>query len=362
MELASWSHFNLFEWADQSPPFVLVAVLRRYKIEDKMSYEDLRDHQIDEAWREFNRWHGQEARRLAAAKAREQLLELCGDDDSDSDDSGSETDSGDYEDQDDPHPSEPKRGTKEGPSGGEAHEEDRSAGSGDMELDELEDLRAQETRDWDAEAERLSIERDQVWENERRQQRQENARLKAALEKSRADNQSLSMSICHMQMVLHGQEVRRKETVKSNPNWLKRLPEPNALLPPKAKRARKDIPGSLAAARKGASSSARAGRLAKDKRESTTKDNGHEVKKRVNKHGVEEPLNWDPRNQCDAAALALKQYREELAMRENERCRRMVTAATVPAVPMQWRWRKSFKAASESGDAESEGGGQSDGK
>lgn len=328
-------------------PF-LVFSLRQYKLDDKRSYEDLRDHQIDEAWREFNRWHGQEARRLTAEKAREQLLELCGSDDSDSDDSGSHTDTGAYGDQDAPPSSEPKRSTKEGPSGGEAKEEDRSAGSDDMEVDEPDDLRDEETRDWDAEAERLALERDQAWEDERRQQRKENARLRAALEKSKADNQSLSMSIRHMQMVLHAQQVKREETVKSNPNWLKRLPEPNSLQPPKAKRAHKDIEEWVTVGKhKASSSSKKAGHLAKEKKDSTTKANGHEVKKRVNKTGVEEPLNWDPRNQCDEAALALKQYREELAMRENERCRRMAAAAPAPVVPVPGGWRKSFKAAHE---------------
>ena len=314
---------------------------------DKRSYEDLQDHQIDEAWQEFNRWHGQEARRLAADKAREQLLELCGSDDSDSDDSGSQTDPGAYEDQDAPDSSESKRSTKEGPSGGGAKEEDRSAGSDDMEVDEPDDLCAEETKDWDAEAERLALERDKVWEDERRQQRKENARLRAALEKSKAVVHSLSMSVHHMQMVLRAQEVMREETIKSNPNWLKRLPEPNGLQPPKAKRVHKDKKESLAEGKQKASSSTKAGHLAKEKKEGMTKVNGHEARKRVNKTGVEEPLNWDPRNQCDEAALALKQYREELAMRENERCRRMAAVAPAPVVPMPGRWRKSFKVAHE---------------
>ena len=315
-------------------------------MDDKRSYEDLRDHQIDEAWQEFNRWHGQEARRLAADKAREQLLELCGSDDSDSDDSGHETDTGAYGGQNAPNRSEPKRGSK-GPGGDESQEEDRSAGSDDMEVDELDDLGAEETKDWDAEVERLALERDQAFEDGRRQQGKETARLRAALEKTEADNQSLSNRIRHLQMVFHAQEVVREETVKSNPNWLKRLPEPNDLQPPKSKRAKKDKKDSIAEGRQKVSSSTRAAHLAKEKREGTTKANAHEAGKRVNKTGVEEPLNWDPRNQCDEAAAGLKEYREELAMRENERCKWMVTTSTGPVVPMPPRWRKSFKAAEE---------------
>ena len=77
------------------------------------------------------------------------------------------------------------------------------------------DMEFEESGDWDEEAESVCVERGQGWEEERRERREENARLRAALEKSRADNEFLARSIRDLESAVMAQRKKNEREDKS---------------------------------------------------------------------------------------------------------------------------------------------------